>query len=205
MRAARYAARLGFALEPETERLLRATDLSAVSADRRQAELLRLAVGTERARWPASCWRSGGCWTSARAGSSWRGASRRCSPSKPWSGEAERAPALLAAALGPSGGEAALAAADPRDPPRRSSWHAARTPVELVLARALGAEWLDRYLEEWRAVALEIDGDDLIAAGVPEGPALGRGLEAALRRKLDGEIGGREEELAAALDAAAER
>ena len=45
---------------------------------------------------------------------------------------------------------------------------------------------------EWRAVALEIDGADLIAAGVPEGPALGRGLEAALRRKLDGEIAGRE-------------
>ena len=49
---------------------------------------------------------------------------------------------------------------------------------------------------------LEIDGADLIAAGVPEGPALGRGLDAALRARLDGEISGREQELAAALAAA---
>src|SRR5215207_1049622 len=43
IRAARYAARLNFRLEPETEKLLRATDLSTVSADRRRAELERLA------------------------------------------------------------------------------------------------------------------------------------------------------------------
>jgi tRNA nucleotidyltransferase (CCA-adding enzyme) len=65
----------------------------------------------------------------------------------------------------------------------------------------MGAEWLDRYLTEWRSVALEIGGEDLIAAGVSPGPALGRGLKAALRRKLDGEIVGRDQELAAALAA----
>ena len=43
---------------------------------------------------------------------------------------------------------------------------------------------------------LEIDGDDLLAAGVPEGPALGRALEETLRRKLDGLVSGRDEELA---------
>ena len=43
IRAARYAARLGLELEPETEVLLRAADLDSVSADRRRAELLRLA------------------------------------------------------------------------------------------------------------------------------------------------------------------
>ena len=63
----------------------------------------------------------------------------------------------------------------------------------------VGAEWLDRYLTEWSGIGLEIDGSDLIAAGVPEGPALGRGLGEALRRKLDGELVGREQELAAAL------
>jgi len=66
----------------------------------------------------------------------------------------------------------------------------------------MGAEWLDQYLRRWRGVALEIDGADLIAAGVPEGPAVGRGLGEALKRKLDGEIEGREEELQAALEAA---
>ena len=44
-----------------------------------------------------------------------------------------------------------------------------RDPVELILGRALGADWLDRYLTAWRKVELEIDGDDLIAAGVPAG------------------------------------
>ncbi len=78
-----------------------------------------------------------------------------------------------------------------------------RDPAELILARALGAEWLDTYLLEWRGVSLEIDGAELIEAGVPEGPAVGRGLAEALRMKLDGELApGRDEELAAAVSAA---
>ena len=44
--------------------------------------------------------------------------------------------------------------------------------------------------------------DKLIAAGVEEGPAVGRGLDQALRKKLDGEISGHAEELRVALDAA---
>jgi tRNA nucleotidyltransferase (CCA-adding enzyme) len=77
------------------------------------------------------------------------------------------------------------------------------TPELVALAGALGpsdaaTEWLERL----RRVQLEIDGNDLLAAGVPEGPAVGRGLRAALRAKIDGESGGREEELQAALDAA---
>ena len=84
---------------------------------------------------------------------------------------------MLAAALGPAGGERELAARARRSAPREAVELArGRDPVELVLARALGAEWLDDYLGSWRAVELEIDGADLIAAGVPQGPALGRGL-----------------------------
>jgi hypothetical protein len=74
--------------------------------------------------------------------------------------------------------------------------------VELVLARAMGATWLDTYLLEWRDVRLEIDGADLIDAGVPEGPAVGRGLKEALRRKLDDGVSGRDRELQAALESA---
>ena len=53
---------------------------------------------------------------------------------------------------------------------------------------ALGApaEQILRWVEELRGVSLEISGDDLLAAGVPEGPALGRALDETLRRKLDG-------------------
>jgi hypothetical protein len=46
---------------------------------------------------------------------------------------------------------------------------------------------------------LEITGADLLAAGVPESPALGRALEQTLARKLDGELAGREDELRTAL------
>ena len=46
---------------------------------------------------------------------------------------------------------------------------------------------------------LEISGADLIAAGLPEGPALGRALDETLNRKLDGMVSGREAELETAL------
>jgi tRNA nucleotidyltransferase (CCA-adding enzyme) len=49
---------------------------------------------------------------------------------------------------------------------------------------------------------LEIGGEDLLAAGIPEGPAIGRALDETLRRKLDGVLSGREQELQAALELA---
>ena len=78
-------------------------------------------------------------------------------------------------------------------------------PAEaLALALALGVapepilEWSSRL----RFVRLDITGDDLIAAGIEPGPALGRALSETLRAKLDGEIDGREEELRYALQVA---
>jgi tRNA nucleotidyltransferase (CCA-adding enzyme) len=77
-----------------------------------------------------------------------------------------------------------------------------RSPAAVALAGALGAEaQARRWLDELRHVRLEIGGDDLLAAGVAAGPEMGRRLDAALARKLDGEVRGREEELAAALEA----
>jgi tRNA nucleotidyltransferase (CCA-adding enzyme) len=77
-------------------------------------------------------------------------------------------------------------------------------PPELVaLAGALGpAETAADWLEHLRHVGLEISGRDLLAAAVPEGPAVGRGLRAALMAKLDGRAESREQELAVALEAA---
>jgi len=46
---------------------------------------------------------------------------------------------------------------------------------------------LRRYLVEDSLVALEIDGSDLLAEGLPPGPAVAAGLEAALRAHLDGD------------------
>jgi tRNA nucleotidyltransferase (CCA-adding enzyme) len=59
-----------------------------------------------------------------------------------------------------------------------------------------------RYLTDLRGARLEVTGDDLIAAGVPQSPALGEALQETLRRKLDGEVSGREDELALALEIA---
>ena len=50
LRAARYAARLGFELEPGTAKLLERTDLSSVSDDRVQAELRRIAAEDDPGR-----------------------------------------------------------------------------------------------------------------------------------------------------------
>ncbi|HUR85689.1 MAG TPA: hypothetical protein VMY78_10110 [Solirubrobacteraceae bacterium] len=78
-------------------------------------------------------------------------------------------------------------------------------PVEAVaLAGAHGAaEAAQRWLDDLRHVALQIDGDDLLAAGIARGPEIGARLRAALDRRLDGELGaGSDAELAAALEAA---
>src|SRR5207247_7506444 len=76
-------------------------------------------------------------------------------------------------------------------------------PVEgVALAGALGAEPQARaWLDELRHVRLAITGHDLRAAGVPEGPELGRRLAHVLARRLDGELEpGAEAELGAALE-----
>jgi len=60
-----------------------------------------------------------------------------------------------------------------------------------------------RWLEELRFVRLAITGDDLIAAGVAQGPEIGRRLLMTLDRVLDGELAaGRDAQLAVALKAA---
>jgi tRNA nucleotidyltransferase (CCA-adding enzyme) len=79
-------------------------------------------------------------------------------------------------------------------------------PETLGVAVALGArqEPIDRYLEHLSGAGLEITGDDLRAAGVQEGPAIGKALRDTLKRKLDGEVTGRDAELALALRIAQE-
>ncbi|HWC07793.1 MAG TPA: hypothetical protein VG458_01955 [Solirubrobacterales bacterium] len=204
IRAARYAARLGLALEAETEGLLRETDPGAVSEDRWRAELSRLAAEPTA---PEGFEKLAG-WGVLRLGARWdvlAAALPELLADSPWAGEVDGAEAWMAAAMGPDELGEDLASAHPTQPSQAWSLARGHEPTELLLARALGAEWLDDYMGVWREVELEIDGADLIAAGVPEGPALGRGLAAALRAKLDGEVGGREQELAAALAAARER
>jgi tRNA nucleotidyltransferase (CCA-adding enzyme) len=75
-------------------------------------------------------------------------------------------------------------------------------PEAVALAGALGpAAAAVRWLTELRHVRAAIDGTDLLAAGVPAGPAIGRGLAAALAAALDGEASDRSAQLEVALRA----
>jgi tRNA nucleotidyltransferase (CCA-adding enzyme) len=215
-RLVRYAVRLGFVPEPETDRLaaeaVRAGALATVSGDRLGAEL-RLALAEPDPLAVLHAAQNLGVVTGLRLD-----------------------PELVADALAllPSGGRADLTLLgavlpDPAWPEpygfsaaelRVLQRCAALAPVEggrpsEVVARLRG-EPLEAvavagargdvvaagmYLAQWRHVGLAISGRDLLAAGVPEGPELGRRLQRALAARLDGELApGPEAELAAALD-----
>jgi len=208
LRAARYAARLGLKLEPGSERLLRLADLSTVSEDRVLAELTRIA-GEER---PSEALALIASWGLLDLGSGPRLAAaleRLFASSEEWSEFANRDVAILLAA---APGEHPLRLrqraaklahhAQPGSPAEVQVLAHDHVPEVLAIARAAGAPWLDDYAARLRHVELEISGYDLVEAGVPEGPAIGRGLNAALAAKLDGEASGREQELRVALDAA---
>ncbi len=201
LRAARYAARLDLELEPGTLRLLRATDLTTVSGDRIAAELGQLAAEPDPRR-GFELLAGWGLIALDPEAPELIDRVRALLETDPWIGMIARPAAVLAATRGASESARELAAMAPAGPSAGVEAARGRPATDLLIARALGAEWLDRYLAEWRSVRLEISGDDLIAAGVTEGPAVGRGLAGALRAKLDGEVAGRDAELRVALEAA---
>jgi tRNA nucleotidyltransferase (CCA-adding enzyme) len=197
LRAARYAARFGFGMEAATRELLLATDLGTVTPERRAAELRRLASEADATRGIELL--AGWGLIELRPGGESLALARdvnRLLANPPWSAEADRPTAILAAALGPASFET-LAAARPSKPSEGVALARGVDPIDLVLARAAGAEWLDDWLS-WRDVRLEISGTDLAAEGL-SGPAIGEALAAALRAKLDGEAPTRADELRVAL------
>ena len=236
LRAVRYEARLGFAMEPETERLARAAledgALGTVSGPRIRDELLdllavpegpaaveRLAeLGLDRAMHPALR-ADPQLVADAGLGAEAIGAnqalarlaalcSRALGELQDW---LERlsltTPERLAVARAAS--DAPALARELRRELRPSELYALLSPEPpeaLALALAMGApsERVLGFVQKLRPTRLEITGDDLAAAGVPEGPTVGRALEQVLRRKLDGELAGREQELQAALAVAEE-
>jgi tRNA nucleotidyltransferase (CCA-adding enzyme) len=241
LRLARYAARLGFEIEPHTAALARqAIDSGApetVSGARIGAEL-RLAACEPGALDALSAMETLGLLAALhphlRVN---RGAMERALALLPDDGRADLlAMAALTLPLAPRSDDtrteiltlldrlafvapdrdriAASAAAAPRlveDLPaaaRPSQLRAALAGVPLegiALAGGLSppaAEPAGRWLARLRGVRLSITGEDLLAAGLPEGPELGRRLRATLDRKLDGELADTPAaELAAALEA----
>jgi len=114
--------------------------------------------------------------------------------------EAASAPdaaARLASATTPSEIHQAAAPMSGEGVALAGAWGALRTGSERAEAAARA------WLTELSNVALLITGDDLLAAGIPEGPEIRRRLDAALLRKLDGQLAGDGPgaELSAALEA----
>ncbi|MDX6588292.1 MAG: hypothetical protein QOI31_2765 [Solirubrobacterales bacterium] len=205
LRAARYAARLDLSLEPETAKLLEGANLTTVSEDRVDAELGRLLAedGAPEALELLAKWGLAGI--DEGAADRVRAVRERLADPS-WAELVDEAEAMSEAARPGDGARRAVAALARKAPERPSAGVglvAGFRPVELLMARISGADWLDEWAREWRGVSLEIDGEDLMEAGLAQGPAVGRGLEAALAARLDGEIATRDEELRVALAAAA--
>jgi len=232
LRAVRYAARLGFELDRETERLAReavaADALSTVSGARIRDELMDLLRETDA---PADIERmrdleihSGlhpeldpdpELVASAALGAAAIGADRAVSALAALVESAPEELDLWLADLHLQANERDAASRAARVAPRiamtlRKREHSpsdlrellAREPLEaLALALALRApsDPILRWVTDLRGVTLDISGDDLLAAGVSEGPAVGRALDETLRRKLDGLVSGRDDELETAL------
>jgi len=217
-RLARYAARLGFEIEPHTRALAAAAvaggALETVSGARVGAEL-RLAAGEPEPLAALGCMADLGL---VPAGANPRSVISDALGLLPADGRAD----LLVlgawglpprARLGFSAAELTVLdrlvraqelAGDARAAGRPSALRFLLDgePVEAVaLAAELGArEPVRAYLGTLRHARLSITGADLLTAGVPEGPEIGRRLRAALAARLDGEIPpGREGELRAAL------
>ena len=208
LRGARYSARLGLALDPGTERLLREADLETVSSDRVAAELAHIAGEPK----PSAALALVDEWGLIDLGNGPRLATaiERLYEARPgWAEFADRDVAILLA-VAPGDHPARLRGragkvahhAVPGSPAEIQVLAHDHVPEVLAMARAAGASWLDLYVDSLRHVELEIDGYDLIAAGAPEGPAVGVGLNAALAAKLDGSVSSRDDELRIALDAA---
>jgi tRNA nucleotidyltransferase (CCA-adding enzyme) len=218
-RIARFAARLGFEVEPHTRALARAADPTTVSGDRLGAEL-RLAL---REPDPLAALQAVRELNPAYLPAGFDPNPRALAPALELLPGEGRADLLTLAActagmdagallgwlddMGFTAPERDLVAAASRFS-TGAPLRAARTNAEVaraargapVEAVALaGGENARRWLAELRNVRLDINGDDLLAAGIPEGPEIGARLQRALDRKLDGEIAGREQELSAAL------
>lgn len=204
LRAARYAARFGFELEPGTEAALIAADLDTVSRGRVQAELRKLAIEDE-ARRGFELLDDWGLIELPEGAMDLVDAARGLTERAPWTDICSRAEAVLGAVTGVGERARDLASERPRSPSEAVALTSGRDGCELLLARAQGAGWLDDWAGRLRHVRLDISGEDLLAAGIPQGPAIGRGLAAALDAKLDGRASGRQEELEAALSSARER
>jgi tRNA nucleotidyltransferase/poly(A) polymerase len=104
-----------------------------------------------------------------------------------------------AVTVGPRLVERVRGATEPSDVVALAEPYAPDAPL-FALALDLGLEPLHEYFGRLRDVRLEIDGSDLARLGLGESPQVGAVLAELRRRKLNGELDGRDSELAAARE-----
>jgi tRNA nucleotidyltransferase (CCA-adding enzyme) len=206
VRAARYAARLGFALEPATEAAARAVAPGLDLGSARVAgELRRLLEEDDAAGGVRLLADLGVPWAGGAAGLATidRALAEHGVPDVPrWAARVAAAVAADAVERAALPGWALATAREVRDgaevarvigaaaPP--SAWDRALAPLPpagVVGALTTGRPEVSRWWREDRGRRPAIDGSDLVAAGVAPGPAIGRALAAVRAAVLDGSIG----------------
>ena len=223
-RAARYSARLGFSLEPETASLAAAATPGSISGPRLGHEL-RLALAEPD---PTAVFTAVESFNPAALPEGFCASPQGLGDALELLGEDGRGDLLTLAAcckgvelelltrwldyLGFTATERDLVAISSRwvtaaplrnaQTPAQVAAAARGAPIEAVAL--CGGDNARRWIDELRYVALEISGDELLAAGATPGPAIGAGLQYALELTLDGEIAGAEQQLEAALERAQE-
>jgi tRNA nucleotidyltransferase (CCA-adding enzyme) len=113
---------------------------------------------------------------------------------------------VAAAAVVPPRLELPLAGAgEPARVAELLSPHPAEVALIVVAAGGAASAQAELYLEHLRELRLDIDGDTLREQlGVPESPQIGELLAELLRRRRNGELGGRDQQLEAARELLAE-
>jgi tRNA nucleotidyltransferase (CCA-adding enzyme) len=214
LRAVRYAARLGFVLDPATEDAARSAAGSVdITATRVGDELRRLLSESSPIAAAAVAHAAvlGVPWLTAdRQALAHRFAAIDASLAMPgaprlevWAlrmGVAVSAPAARHAAVdGWARGTAGEVTHAPElaarlqlaeRPSQLDSVLATAKPATVVVAHADGVSAIADWWATLRDTRLAISGEDLVGAGVAPGPAIGRGLTAARAALLDREVGG---------------
>jgi tRNA nucleotidyltransferase (CCA-adding enzyme) len=227
-RAVRYETRLGFRLDPKTETLslIARPELRRLSGARVREELIALLeedeapaavqrlqqLGVDAALHPGLSFREGRLVARLRELAAryhlprerWELGLLAIAPPPGWLDELKFPRAVVERV------ERAVSEAPALRTHLRGSWLA---PAEVVDAiERTGADTpllalaqedlplLRDYFERWRNVQLELTGDDLAALGLGESPRVGEVLAELRRRKLNGGLSGRAEELAAARE-----
>jgi len=222
VRAARYAERLGFELAPETERAARAAAPALDPGSARVADELRRLLDGPRAAAGVELLRALGVpWLAPRpfGGLVVRfdaldsALARPGAPALPaWPlrmGEALSPEAVARAAVPGWARGLALEVGQGMELAGRLARAARRSELDRILRAAPPAAAVAALAEGAEAVAAwwagdrdrhpAIRGADLVEAGVPPGPAIGRALAEVRDALLDGRVGDRDEQLAMAL------